>query len=75
MTGISIKNLSSYGKCGWTWTEEYEGEKHDCSTNGNGEGLWENDKQVLGTCQFHLPKTRAGAYSKIRRTIENRLKY
>lgn len=68
---VSIKNLESYGDSGWTWTEEVTNaagtEKRNCSTNQQGDGLWYDDKQVSGTCQFQLPRKRQAAYAKIRR--------
>lgn len=73
MAKVSIKNLERYGDSGWEWTEVVENGFTDdttrvnCHTNRAGKGLWYDDRQVLGTCQFSLPRDRQAAYSKIRR--------
>lgn len=56
----SITNLTTYREGGWQWdltAESYVSEEmltRKCRTNHEGEGLWVDGKQVLGTCQFSL---------------------
>ncbi len=58
---------------GWTWTIiDKNGIKMYFYTNKDGEGLWLNDKQIQGTCQYHSCKTYSGQYKKIKRQWENK---
>lgn len=67
--------LAEYGN-GWsfsvTYVDEFTDELRFVSyrTNTEGHGLWRyhghEPKQILGTCQFSLPRTRSAAYAKIR---------
>lgn len=41
-----------HGKRGWTWTRDGE---NWVRTNEEGQGMWIQGKQLLGTQQFHLP--------------------
>jgi hypothetical protein len=56
----SITNLTPYRDGGWMWNVTTESEVSDemvtreYNTNPEGEGLWCDGKQVLGTCQFSL---------------------
>lgn len=56
----SITNLTPYREGGWQWdltTESDVSEEmvtREYRTNLEGEGLWCDGKQVLGTCQFSL---------------------
>ena len=62
----------------YTCTEIYRytawGEYH---TNDFGQGLWKNERQLLGTCQFSVAgcKTEKTAKAKIRNYIKNGCKY
>jgi len=68
----SIKNLKPYrGDDGYEWDATTpEGDTQHCRTNYKGQGLWCNDRQVRGTCQFSLTaQTRSGIYQQIRRQM------
>ena len=54
----------------YTTTYKYT-EWHEYHTNREGDGLWHNDKQILGTCQFTVAgcKTEKAAKAKIRRWV------
>lgn len=82
MTTISVRNLRRYGEAGWEFTVHCpdEDEPREFRTNGHGTGLffWTRPAntisrdarewvQTQGTMQFHLPESRTGAYSAIRR--------
>ena len=60
---------------GWIWsTEVYYGDvkvgTNEYYTDKNGHGLWRNDKQVLGTCQYSAPRSRSGMLKRIIRELE-----
>ena len=68
-------SLDEYGY-GWSFSITYIDEYADklrfesYRTNAEGDGLWRyhgyEPKQILGTCQFSLPRTHRAAYAKIR---------
>lgn len=47
---------------------------NDWHTNDDGDGLWNGDRQVLGTCQFTVRgcRTEQGAKAKIRNYAKTR---
>jgi hypothetical protein len=54
----------------WYWTVEYDSPDGTRSqrryrTNNEHEGLWEDDRQVLGLAQFSLPHDRTRARRKV----------
>lgn len=55
-----ITNLTTYRDGGWQWKVTSESQISDelittkYRTNYEGEGLWCDGKQILGTCQFSL---------------------
>lgn len=54
---------------GWTWDELNDDGTVicRCRTDKDGRGLWIDDKQVLGTCQYRAAKTASGQRRKILR--------
>lgn len=65
-----IRNLVPYGDgWSWEWFKPFDNVWKPCNTNKSGEGLWIDDKQVLGTCQFEIDAgdlEYSKAYNKIR---------
>jgi len=61
ITGEKITTKTFYKRASW-------GEYH---TNDEGDGLWENDRQILGTCQFTVAgcKNEKSAIAKIRKYV------
>ena len=60
---------------GWIWQTEVDyGDGKirtlEYYTNKDGQGLWRNDKQVLGTCQYNAPRSRSGMLKRIKRELE-----
>ena len=55
----------------YTTTYKYA-EWNDYHTNKEGDGLWNGDKQIIGTCQFTVRgcKTEKAAKEKIRRFVK-----
>lgn len=49
-------------------------EYHGWHTNFEGYGLWKNDKQILGTCQFDVAgcKLESSAKAKLRKFVRER---
>lgn len=69
------KTLKGKHKGGWIWETEVDcgdGEirTYEYYTDKNGEGLWRNDRQISGTCQYHAPTSRSGMLRKIKRELE-----
>ncbi len=59
------KTLKAKHTGGWIWeTEVNYGDGKirtlEYYTDKSGHGLWRNNKQVLGTCQYHAPRSRSG---------------
>ena len=70
-----VRTLKAKHTGGWIWkTEVYYGDvkvgTNEYYTDKNGHGLWRNDKQVLGTCQYHAPRSRSGMLKRIIRELE-----
>jgi len=61
ITGEKITTTVVYKRASW-------GEYH---TNNEGDGLWENDRQIIGTCQFTVAGCRneKSAIAKIRKYV------
>ena len=60
-TGKKVETHTTYKRVSW-------GDYH---TNDRGEGLWHNDRQILGTCQFTVRgcETEKAAKAKIRKHV------
>lgn len=55
---------------GWEWEIVFDdGTVSFYHTDKDGCGLWQHSQQTRGTCDFSLPKSRSGAYGKIKRTF------
>jgi hypothetical protein len=72
MDKISIENLERYEVRGWMWqivSTNWIGEKSvkHYHTNELGDGLWCDDTQHTGTCQFSLTDNKHNNYNRIRR--------
>ena len=72
MYKINIRNLESYGYSGWAWdmiVTEWDNSKSvkQYHTNKWGDGLWCEDSQCAGTCQFSLTSNKHINYNRIRR--------
>lgn len=51
---------------GWQWAIEDDlGIVFEYHTDKDGNGLWRNGKQLLGTCQYSAPITRSGMRKRI----------
>ena len=50
---------------GWEW---YSSGGHYYHTDAEGNGLWCDDRQELGTCQFSLPNDRKHAMARLRKS-------
>lgn len=71
-----IISMESYGD-GWQWIirvgqwnpykQQVEAWNRPYRTNMNGNGLWHEERQILGTSQFSLPRDRSNARRKIKR--------
>lgn len=57
---------------GWMWVElDDDGSVLcRCRTDKDGRGLWIDDRQVLGTCQYRAAQTASGQRKKIMRDHE-----
>jgi hypothetical protein len=69
------KTLKTKHTGGWIWKTEvyYDDGKirtFEYYTDKNGQGLWRNDKQILGTCQYNAPRSRSGMLKRIKRELE-----
>ena len=69
------KTLKAKHTGGWIWQTEVDyGDGKirtlEYYTDKNGRGLWRNDKQILGTCQFYAPASRSGMLRRIKRELE-----
>ncbi len=62
LTGDS---LSARYRTNWVGDGLWQYIKSTSQTYGDGSPFWEF-KQIMGTCQFRLPKERRAAYDKIR---------
>ena len=70
-----VRTLKAKRTGGWIWsTEVYYGDvkvgTNEYYTDKNGQGLWRNDKQILGTCQYNAPVSRSGMLRRIKRELE-----
>ena len=67
---ISLVNSFTKERYPYTTTYKYVAWK-EFHTNNEGDGLWKEDKQILGTCQFTVRgcKTEKAAKAKIRRYV------
>ena len=74
-------DLKKFGASGFEWKvfdSEDADYAHDCGrqykaseyrTNSRGEGLWENERQISGTCQYSACATISGQRRKIKREL------
>lgn len=64
MTGEQFPSTAIYKRVEW----------HGYHTNDEGDGLWADDKQIIGTCDFTVRgcKTEKSAKAKIRKLISER---
>ena len=70
-----VRTLKAKHTGGWIWKTEVEYEEgkirtFEYYTNKSGHGLWRNGKQILGTCQYHAPRSRSGMLKRIIRELE-----
>ena len=70
-----VRTLNAKHTGGWIWKTEVDyGDgkirTFEYYTNKNGHGLWRNDKQILGTCQYKAPRSRSGMLKRIIRELE-----
>ncbi len=68
----TITNIDTYGSHGWQWDVEFTEEdqppfRRHYHTSHDGDGLWMGDKQIEGTSQFVLPRTRKAVASNLAR--------
>ena len=85
-----LQQYGDYGWA-WTEPDYIGQSSCRCRTNGDGEGLWYwarsgatnlpemtpvmEWKQIMGTCQFYLPRNRKAAYSRLYRRWKQNNQY
>lgn len=47
------------------------GHEYTYNTDNDGCGLWRNDEQIMGTCQYKACKTISGMRKRIMKTLNN----